>query len=56
MSNDEYKSEFRCEKREILNLKDVLNFPEEIITYNKLNVDSAARCIPLQIFGYGSKV
>ena len=63
MSNDECKSEVLCEKRDISNLKDVLHFPEEIITYNRLNGDAKEaicillkRVMPLQVFGYSSKI
>ena len=53
MSNDECKSEFRFEKRDIFNLKYVLHVPEEIITYNRLNVDATeAICILLKRVAY----
>ena len=53
MSNDECKSDFRFEKRDIFNLKDVLHFPEEIITYNRLNDDATeAICILLKRVAY----
>ena len=53
MSNNECKSEFQFEKRDIFNLKVVLHFPEEIITYNRLTVDATeAICILLKRVAY----
>ena len=54
MSNDECKSEFRFDKRDIFNLKDILHFPEAIIRSHLYTLEAC--CISLQIFGYGSKV
>ena len=53
MTNNECKSEFRFEKRDMFNLKDVLHFPEEIFTYNRQKVDTTeAICIFLKRVAY----
>ena len=53
VSNDECKSDVRFEKWDLFNLIDVLHFPEEIITYNRLNVDATeAICILLKHVAY----
>lgn len=53
MSDDESKSEFRFQRRDIYRLADVFNMPEEILCYNGLRVDSTeALCILLKRFAY----
>ncbi|XP_065067584.1 uncharacterized protein LOC135693124 [Rhopilema esculentum] len=53
MTNDECKGEFRFEKRDIFNLQEIFHFPEEIVTYNRIRVDTTeAICILLKRFAY----
>ena len=53
LTDDECWSEFRFLKRDIYKLQEVLNIPDEIITYNRLNVDGIeALCLFLERFAY----
>ena len=53
MNNDECRAEFRFEKRDIFNLKEIFNFPGEIIMYNRLKIDATeAICMLLKRFAY----
>ena len=53
ISTEECWSEFRFYKRDIYDLREILNIPEEIITYNRLKVNGIeALCIFLKRFAY----
>ena len=53
LTDDECWSEFRFFKRDIYKLQEVLNIPDEILTYNRLKVDGIeALCVFLKRFAY----
>ena len=53
MTDDECKTEFRFFRSDIYSLIDILNLPNEVITYNGLKVDiTEAFCILLKRFAY----
>ena len=53
MTNDECKGEFRFEKRDFFYLQEIFHFPEEIVTYNRIRVDTTeAICILFKRFAY----
>ena len=53
MENDECIAEFRFEKEDIFDLKDILQIPDRVICYNGTNVSSIeALCIFLKRYAY----
>ena len=53
LEDDECRAEFRFEKRHIYELAHVLHLPEQILTYNRLKVDSIEGiCCLLKRFAY----
>ena len=53
MNEDECKAEFRFKKADIFDLQEIFHFPEELIMYNRLKVDTTeANCTLLKGFAY----
>ena len=52
LSEDECKSEFRFDKRDMYRLCDVFEIPEEVRCYNGMAFDKEALCIFLKRFSY----